>query len=142
MINFEMKRRRPRIELVPMIDVVFFMLFFFMLFSTMKTAQNGVPIDLPKSTHLGKPEQNTVLVMIDKNAKVYFGTQSVGLEELTRRIRFELKKDDQTRVIIKPDATVPYGELIKVMDSLAGVGVQRPLLGVDRQQIPGKIGTK
>jgi biopolymer transport protein ExbD len=137
MINFQINRRRPRIELVPMIDVVFFILFFFLMFSTLKTAQTGVPVDLPKTTHLGRPEQNTIVVTIAKDTRVYFGTEAVNLSELNRRINTELKKDEQTRVIIKPDASVPYRELIRVMDSLAAAGVQQPLLGVDRQQIPG-----
>ncbi len=137
MIDFQINRRRPRIELVPMIDVVFFILFFFLMFSTLKTAQTGVPVNIPKTTHLGRPENNTIVVTIDKNYRVYYGTEAVNLHDLNRRVGAELKKDDETRIIIKPDASVPYQELIRVMDSLAAIGVRQPLLGVDRQQIPG-----
>lgn len=136
MINLQVQRRRPRIELVPMIDVVFFMLIFFMLFSTLKTAQTGVPVDLPKTFHLGQAQDNTVIVSIAKDNRVYFGSEAVTLDKLTTEVRREMERDPATRVVIKPDATVSYDNLVQVMDALADSGVERPLLGVDRQQIP------
>lgn len=136
MINLQIQRRRPRIELVPMIDVVFFMLIFFMLFSTLKTAQTGVPVDLPKTFHLGRAEGNTVIVSITKDSQVYFGNQAMNLDQLAAKVRREIEQDPATRVVIKPDAKVAYDSLVRVMDALADSGVERPLLGVDRQRIP------
>ena len=136
MINLQVQRRRPRIELVPMIDVVFCMLIFFMLFSTLKTAQTGVAVDLPKTFHLGRAEDNTVIVTIAKDTRVYFGSEAMTLEKLATKVRQEIERDPATRVVVKPDATVSYDNLVRVMDALADSGVERPLLGVDRQQIP------
>lgn len=135
-MNLQVKRKRARIEIVPMIDVMFFMLIFFMLFSTLKTAQTGVPVELPKTLHVGNAEQNTIVISIDKNANLFYGTQQVTPDELNLRVAKEMEKDTMTKVVIKPDASVSYSELIKVMDGLAAVGVDRPLLGVDRTQIP------
>lgn len=122
--------------MVPMIDVVFFLLIFFMLFSTLKTAQTGVPVELPKTFHLGQAEGNTVIVSITKDSRVYFGTEVMTLEKLTEAVGREVEQDPTTRVVIKPDATVSYDNLVRVMDALADSGVERPLLGVDRQQMP------
>ncbi len=135
-MKLEIKRRRPRIELVPMIDVMFFMLVFFMLFSTLKGAQSGVPVDLPKALHLGKTEQNTVIISIDKHSQLFYGKQTVSLDGLKDEIRREIASDADTQVVIRPDAAVPYSRVVRVMDALAGAGVQKPLLGVDRQQMP------
>ena len=132
-LKLQVVRKKPRIEIIPMIDVMFFMLVFFMLFSTLKSAQTGVPVDLPKTVNSGKAAQNDIVISINREAQCFFGKQPVGISELTRRVAAEIQKDPQTRVIIKPDAAVPYGELIQVMDALAGVGVDKPLWGVDRQ---------
>ncbi|MGE5606921.1 MAG: ExbD/TolR family protein [Bacteroidota bacterium] len=132
----QIKRRKPRIEIVPMIDVIFFMLIFFFLFSTLKTVQSGVEVELPKTVNMGKSEMNTVVISITKEERIYFGKEPVGLLELKQRAAGELHQDPGSRFVVKPDAMVPYAELIKVMDALAGAGVKQPLLGVDRRQIP------
>jgi biopolymer transport protein ExbD len=138
----QVKRRRPRIEIVPMIDVMFFMLIFFFLFSTLKTGQSGVEVELPKTVNMGKSVQNTVVISITKEERIYFGKEPVRLEELGQRAAGELRQDPGSRFVVKPDAAVPYAELIKVMDALAGAGVEQPLLGVDRGQIPKSIPDK
>lgn len=130
------KRRKPRLEIIPMIDIIFFMLVFFMLFSTLKTAQTGVEVELPKAVNLGKTEQNTIVVSITKEERIFWGKEPVSIEELERKVQLELRQDPASRFVVKPDATVPYLKLIKVMDALAGAGVKQPLLGVDRRQIP------
>jgi biopolymer transport protein ExbD len=135
-MNLQVKRRRARIELVPMIDVLFFMLVFFMLFSTLNGAQTGVPIDLPKALHLGDVEQNTIVISITSDSQIYLGKQLLGMDELKSKVGQKLQSDPVTRVIVRPDAVVSYQEIVHVMDALASVGVERPLLGVDRQQIP------
>ena len=136
MINIQIKRKRPRIEIVPMIDVMFFMLVFFLLFSTLKSAQSGVEVELPRTLHLGQTEQNVIIVNIDKELRTFIGKKQVDSNELGERINAALQKDPQARIVIKPDAAVPYRNLINVMDILAGTGVNKPLLGVDRRQIP------
>jgi biopolymer transport protein ExbD len=133
---FQVKRRRPRIEIVPMIDVIFFMLIFFFLFSTLKTNQSGVEVNLPKTVNIGKSQLNTVVISITKEKKIYFNKELIGLAELERKAAEELRQNPGSRFVVKPDAKVAYVELIKVMDALAGVGVEQPLLGVDRRQIP------
>lgn len=135
-MNLEIKRKRPRIELVPMIDVMFFMLVFFMLFSTINGAQTGIPIDLPKALHLGDVNDNTLVISINSDSQLYLGKQSVSLGQLRQQVGQEMRNNGDTRVIIRPDAVVPYKVIVDVMDTLAEAGVARPLLGVDRQQIP------
>lgn len=135
-MKLQIKRRVPRIEIVPMIDVLCFMLIFFFIFSTFKSDQTGVEVDLPKAVHLGQTEQNTVVISIDHNAQVFFGEEPVSLTVLENRIAGELSHNRQTRFIVKPDASVPYRAIIAVTDILASYGVDKPLWGVDRQQMP------
>lgn len=130
------KRKKPRVEITPMIDIIFFILVFFLLFSTLKTAQTGVDVELPKTLNMGETKQNSFVISITKEERIFFGEEPVGIEELGQKALQELRRDPECRFVVKPDASVPYLELIKVMDTLAGVGVKQPLLGVDRRQIP------
>jgi biopolymer transport protein ExbD len=135
-MNLQVRRRRTRIELVPMIDVLFFMVVFFMMFSTLNGSQTSVPVNLPKTLHMGNTEQNTLMITIDRNSRLYLGKQMVRLNELQRQVGRQIRKDSAIRVIVRPDAVVDYQEIVKVMDTLASVGVQQPLLGVDHRNMP------
>lgn len=135
-MQFQIKRRQPRIEIVPMIDVLCFLLIFFFLFSSFKEAQTGVEVNLPKTVHLGKTEQSTMVISIDAGSQVFYGQEPVSLAQLAFRVRNSLQKDRETRFIVKPDAAVPYQEIIRVTDILASQGVTNPLWGVDRQKMP------
>jgi biopolymer transport protein ExbD len=135
-MEFKIKRRQRKIEIVNMIDIMFFMLIFFMLFSTFDKAKTGIEVEVPKTVNIGETKQNTTVISIDQHAQVFWGADPVTLEQLKLHVREELSKDATTRFVIKPDAQVPYEELIQVTDSLASEGVYKPLWGVDRQQMP------
>jgi biopolymer transport protein ExbD len=135
-MEFKIKRKSRKIEIVNMIDIMFFMLIFFMLFSTFDKAKTGVEVDVPKTVNIGVTKQNTAVISINQNAQIFWGKDPVTLEELQIHVREELTKDATTCFVIKPDRQVRYEELIRVTDSLASVGVYKPLWGVDRQQMP------
>jgi biopolymer transport protein ExbD len=135
-MKLQVKRRQPRIEIVPMIDVLCFLLIFFFLFSTLKEAQTGVEVNLPKTVHLGQTEQTTVVISIDANSQIFYGEDPVGITELQYRVGKSMQRDRTTRFIVKPDAVVPYQAIIEVTDILASQGVDKPLWGVDRQKMP------
>lgn len=138
-MEFEVKRKRPRVDMVPMIDVITFLLVFFFLFANLNEAQTGVEVDLPKTLHLGQVEQNLVVISIRDNNEVFFGKNSISLDGLAEQVRQELKKNAQTRFVVRPDAAVSYQRIIQVTDILAGEGIDKPLWGVDRRQIPNVI---
>ncbi len=138
-MNLQVRKRRGRVDVLPMIDVMFFMLVFFMLFMTFKQAQTGVEVDLPKAMHMGQDKQNTVVISIDKEQKVYYGKKGIQLNELAQVVKDEARKDATVRFVIRPDAAVAYQDIVRVMDILAAAGVDKPLWGVDRNQIPKKV---
>jgi biopolymer transport protein ExbD len=109
-----------------MIDIIFFLLVFFLLFSTFKTAETGVEVELPKTVNVGDAKLNTIVVIITKDERIFYGKERVGIEELARKVQRELQQDPASRFVVKPDAAVPYLELVKVMDILAGAGVKQP----------------
>lgn len=135
-MKFQIKRRPSQIIIVPMIDVLCFLLIFFFLFSTLKGGQTGVEVNLPKAVHLGQTEQNTVVISIDASSQIFYGRDPVELSELEYLVANSLREDPATRFVVKPDAAVPYQEIITVTDALANQGVDKPLWGVDRQEMP------
>jgi len=114
-----------------------------MLFASFEKAkQTGVKVELPKALHIGQAEQSTILIGIDEQAQVFLGSKQVTLKELKQELGLTLKRAPQTQFIIKPDRSVTYAEIVKLMDTLAEVGVEKPLWGVDRQKFPISQGSR
>src|SRR5690554_41585 len=128
---FERKKHRPRVEIVPMIDVIFFLLIFFMFFTTFKTAVSGIPLELPESKQ-GVDLEQSVVVSIDKNGHIYYGSELVSLNRLITNLQPLVTKDPGLLVVINADSKVNYGKLIEVMDALSSAGVNMPALGVEK----------
>ncbi|NLW56698.1 MAG: biopolymer transporter ExbD [Firmicutes bacterium] len=130
---FSRKPKTPRLDIVPMIDVLFFVLVFFMYFTTFKTAVSGVPLNLPSSSRAVSLEQNRIVVTIDQKETVYYGAEPVSLDQLTRTLAPLASKDPNLLVIINADAQVSYGKVISVMDAVTDAGVSQPAFGVERK---------
>ncbi|HBK68794.1 MAG TPA: hypothetical protein DEB05_05925 [Firmicutes bacterium] len=129
---FNRKARRPRLDIVPMIDVIFFLLVFFMFFTTFKTAVSGIPIELPSSSQAVSFEQNRVVVTIDRKETVFYGAEQISLAKLTQTLAPLAAKDPNLLVIINADSKVTYEKLITVMEAITTAGVSQPAFGVEK----------
>lgn len=116
-------RKKARIEIIPMIDTMFFLLVFFMIATLSMTLQKGMPVNLPKasSTTDDLPEQ--VTISISENGAVHFNKDPVTLEELEARLDGLLYYGEEPAVIINADKAVSHGRVIKVMDSVRKTGI-------------------
>lgn len=116
-------RKKARIEIIPMIDTMFFLLVFFMIATLSMTLQKGMPVNLPKasSTTDDLPEQ--VTISISENGAVHFNKDPVTLEELEARLDGLLYYGEEPAVIINADEAVSHGRVIKIMDSVRKTGI-------------------
>jgi biopolymer transport protein ExbD len=116
-----------------MIDVIFFILVFFMYFTTFKTAVSGVPLNLPASSQAVSLEQTRIVVSIDQKETVFYGGEPISLDQLTRTLAPLASKDPNLLVIINADTQASYGRVISVMDAITAAGVSQPAFGVERK---------
>ncbi|RLA81135.1 MAG: biopolymer transporter ExbD [Deltaproteobacteria bacterium] len=115
----------PRIELTPLVDMVFLLLIFFML-STTFVVSPGIKVDLPKATKEKVfREKRELKVTITKDNKVYLNGRRIKPKELERAFRERAKKAPQTLVIIRADARALHGKVVEVMDMAKTAGLHR-----------------
>src|SRR5271170_4189692 len=74
--------KRTKIEIIPMIDTMFFLLVFFMLSSLALTRLNGLPVNLPHASTSPKQPVTDLTMTVDKNQQVYVNKQPVTLDNL------------------------------------------------------------
>lgn len=108
------------VDLIPMIDVVFQLVLFFMVSSTFVMTP-GIALDLPESTSSEPVVLNRLVVTVASSSEVYLNRERVALTDLDSRLR-ELvgngDDDDPMSAVIEGDRLVPYETLVAVLDIL------------------------
>lgn len=127
------KRKKMRLEIIPMIDVLFFLLVFFMLFSTFKTNVTGLNINLPRAVTVAAQEQSKVVVTVARDGAFYLGRHQVDEQRLKAELHRALGSNGDAVVVIEADEAVLYKHLVAAMDAVRQAGGYRIALAVDRK---------
>lgn len=120
----EEPKRRARIELIPMIDVMMFLLIFFVLISLNVIPAKGLKTELPtsaQSTDL-KPAKHVVLT-ISRNGDISMDSQRFSLTDVSQNLRTLSKSAHNVDVVINGDKGVDMQTLIDVMDAVKQSGI-------------------
>src|SRR5947207_2478256 len=130
-MEFKQRRalKRTKIEIIPMIDTMFFLLVFFMLSSLALIRMNGLPVNLPKASTARKQMAADLTVTIDKARRFFVNKDPVTPDELGARLveRAGGPKVDlaTASVVINADLSVPHGLVVRCMDEARRVGITR-----------------
>ncbi len=125
MPKFPERRREPaRIEIIPMIDVMMFLLVFFVLISINVLPATGLKVALPGSVKPARiVEPKRVTVTIAKDGGLELDGSPLPLGQLADRLRAEQKPDLPLAVVINGDQASVLQNLVDVLDALKGAGV-------------------
>ena len=113
----------PEINVIPLIDVVFTILTFFILASLFLTRSEGLPVNLPgaKTATQQNQTQSKLTVTMDEQGKVLLDRQPIEVRELVPRVKALKGNKPELLVIINADRAVEHGQVITVMDELRTV---------------------
>lgn len=118
--------RKARIEIIPMIDTMFFLLVFFMLASLSMTHQFGVPVNLPRATGVAEPASAVITVSITETGQLYYNKVRIASpRELALRLLQQQQDAAPLTVIINADRGVRHGRVIEVLDVLQQSGLAK-----------------
>lgn len=112
--------KKARIEIIPMIDAIFFLLVFFMMTSLSMVQLGAHKVDLPQSrTAKGKPdEKSRIVVTISKEGKLYLGQNQIADGDLLPRLATRIKASPGATVVINCDRTQHVGQFVSVFDRI------------------------
>jgi biopolymer transport protein ExbD len=122
--------RRARIEIVPMIDVVFFLLVFFMMASLSMAVYGGLPVNLPQAATGQVAPAETASVTIDREGRVFLNREPVAVAELEGRVRPILRGNPALAIVINADGDAAHHHVVAVLDALRLAGVSRMAIAV------------
>ncbi len=114
--------RRARVEIIPLIDVVFFLLATFVLFSFMMSSTRSLPLTLPK----GGPDTGAenVVLQVTEGGQAYWNQELISLVELPARLAAYRSKTADPRVLISGDEKVKFGPVVSAIDAVRLAGIR------------------
>jgi len=117
--------KKARIEIVPMIDTIFFLLVFFMIATLSMTRQQGLPVNLPRAATAEREIRENVTLTLTKEGRLYYNKKEVGLPQLGPQLKADLQENPKVLVIINADTDVLHGRVVEVMDEVKALGASR-----------------
>src|SRR5690349_24162493 len=120
------RRKHTRIEIIPLIDIMFFLLASFMMVSLSMDRTQNIKVDLPSATeeqHDFKPDMLNIAV--DKAGKVWFQKETISLADLGVVISNRFRVDTNLPVYISGDRDAMHGAMVDVYQVVRAAGVQK-----------------
>ena len=130
-------RREPekaRIEVIPMIDIVFFLLVFFMISTLSMTINRSLPVNLPKAASSQQELRETANLTVTKNGAMFLNKEPVTLQGIASKMKAELAKAPELLVIITADDQTSHGALVDAIDEMRLAGVSRLAIAVNPER--------
>jgi biopolymer transport protein ExbD len=124
-------KRRPvekaRIELIPMIDTMAFLLVFFMIASLAMAQQLGMTVDLPRTRTATAQTwgDRALVVTMQRDGKLFLNKQAVPWSHLEPELRARLAVRPGLVVVINADTALRHGAVIRVMDAVKRAGARQ-----------------
>ncbi|OUL27972.1 biopolymer transporter ExbD [Nostoc sp. 106C] len=112
----------PQINIVPMIDVIFAILTFFIMSTLFLTRSEGLPVNLPKATSAKQQQIPTkITITVDEKGLVSLNRKPTTIDALTEQVRNLVGANPEALVIINADEKIGHGQVVAVMDRVRQV---------------------
>ncbi len=122
-IGTPIPHKKARIEIIPLIDIMFFLLASFMMVSLSQVHMKGIKVNLPVGQKgETQAKKDYISVSVDQSGNPYFDKTEMNYETLTTRLKAVHDENPEAKVFVRGDAGTVHGNIIRVLDILRSVG--------------------
>jgi biopolymer transport protein ExbD len=131
-------RKRARIEIIPLIDIIFFLLATFIMVSLSMTKNQGVQVALPaagSAASLGddREMEKAVTLSVNEKGEVFFNKEKVSLAQLPLRLQNFKTASKDPKVLINSDAGADFKHVVGVLDEVRKIGIAKVGINTDKK---------
>lgn len=119
-----------RIEIVPLIDLMFLLMVSFVYAATTMTVHRALPVELPGAASAVPEREEHLAVTVDRAGSIFLEGRAVSAEELAAAVRARVAEQPEIRISLDADRAAAYGEAVRVLDVLRRAGAERVRLSV------------
>jgi biopolymer transport protein ExbD len=109
------------INIIPMIDVIFSILAFFIISSLYLTRSEGLPVNLPSAQTAEVKQTSQINITVEQDGDIFLDRQPIGLDSLIQSVDAKIPENETVLVVINADEAVSHGIVVQVMDRLRQV---------------------
>ena len=131
-----LKTRSPRVEMLPLIDIVFLLLVVFIYTMLSMAVHKGMPVALPTGEQVQPEKKAPLSVTVTQAGAIFVNKKPVNLEELTAVLKQHPDVDSESGVLLFADRTVAYQQLFEVLDRIRQAGLHRISLQAEAEGGP------
>jgi biopolymer transport protein ExbD len=120
------KLKKARIEIIPLIDVIFFLLATFVLFTLSLNRISSVPVDLPAGvpqTQSKSDEPTTI--QVSEAGNIFWNRELIDMTELPARIAHYKTQTEDPKILIAGDEKARFGATVQVLDEIRKAGITK-----------------
>src|SRR5450432_3886655 len=137
-------KKHARIEIIPLIDIMFFLLASFMMVSLSQTHMKGIRVNLPSINTPPPPpnqQKDYVSIRVTEGGLVYFDNVAVLDQDVTPKL-FQLQKaNPDVKISISAETLALHGDVITLLDRVRAVGIQKIGYQIKTASVTGSAGT-
>lgn len=122
---------KPEVMIIPMIDIMFFLLVFFMLSTLYMVNLKTIPVNMPKAQSAETQMSVTYLVTMKKDGSLWLEDKLISEKELLMRAKAENAKNPRFAIVVRADQTLDYGMVIGLLDKFKAAGITKFGLAAD-----------
>lgn len=133
-MKLRMPTKRPsRIEMLPLIDIVFLLLVFFIYAMLSMAVHHAMPVQLPVSSTAQLDKQQILSVTVDRAGRIFLNKKAVVLDQLAQEIQRFSGPHKEKGVLLFADNSITYQTLFNVIDQIKSAGINTVSLEAERQ---------
>ena len=117
--------KKPQIMIIPMIDIIFFLLVFFMMSMLTMVVQKSINLNLPQAATSKVDLDRTLPISVTSDGTIYVEQEKVSKEDFHRRIEIEKQRNPELAIVLRADSRSEHGDFVFVLDQLKSVGISK-----------------
>lgn len=126
-------KNKPVFMIIPMIDIIFFLLVFFMMNSLQTIAQKALSVQLPQAQSAQTPAQMPIILTVDSEGHITMDNKPVSYDEATALMQQHMAENSNAAVILQADRRTAHGQVVAVMDMLKSAGVKKLAIAAEQK---------
>ena len=119
-------KKHARIEIIPLIDIMFFLLASFMMVSLSQVTLKGMKVNLPiGASGEVQNKKDYVSLSVDKDGYYYFDKTKIALEEILPKLQQVYRTNPEAKIFIRGDAEAVHGNVTRMLDQIRSSGFNK-----------------
>lgn len=126
-------KKEPTIMIIPMIDIVFFLLVFFMVGTLYMNTEQQIPLNLPSTSTSTAKSIEPIIITLTTSHKLYIDNREISADNLSQEVQDIVRTTPRQAFVIRASKDVYYNEVIALLDMLKVSGAKYISVATDRK---------